>query len=253
MYRHASLAFAVIMLLAGAAHAQKKLSGHAFAAKRTYAIKKAIAAKFHKVTGLPTTTKQIRFSSQRPLYVSSGPKGARGSKLETRAADFKVLGSKHTYLGNTVSHTSRTNPARTKLSYFGLKQRKRAARPKPRVTRSVSFLRALANDAGEYFQPGEQYRPHVRGLNMARVPARLQQIFAARLGKETRSVRSSGQNQNSAMYGESHRIVNDRGRTIGYVLGIDHYIGNNSLWDGSGVRVFYNTKGQEIATVPWTG
>ena len=253
MYRHASLALAAIMLLAGAAHAQQKPSRHSFAAKRTHAIKKAMAAKFHSVTGLPAATNQIRLSSQRPLYVSTGPKGARGSKLETRSADFKVLGAKHTYFGNTVSHTLNTNPSHTRLSYFGLNRRSLAEKPKPRVTRSVSFLRGLADDAGEYFRPSAQYRPNVRALNMGAVPSRLKQVFAARLGQETRSVRAGGRSQNSASYGESHRIVNDRGRTIGYVLGIDHYIGNNSLWDGSGVRVYYNTKGQEIATVPWTG
>ncbi len=120
---------------------------------------------------------------------------------------------------------------------------------KAKVDADHQFIAQMATDIGEYFR----YETSAYANNVARLaPEALPEIIRARAQARLAEERQGLAPRGSADLGEdAYAIVKD-GRTIGYVIAIDHAI-DDPLWDGSGVHVYVDLQGNVVMEIPWTG
>lgn len=115
------------------------------------------------------------------------------------------------------------------------------------------FIADVARDIGEYFHyEHSAYAQNIAPMAFSALPQALRDKAAALAADERRSVRDGGDPNGDAFPSdEAYAIVRD-GRTVGYVLPIEHAI-DHPLWDGSGVHFYVDAEGEVVTDVPWTG
>jgi hypothetical protein len=120
------------------------------------------------------------------------------------------------------------------------------------VSSNREFIEAVADDIGEYFHyEASAYAANIVPVPISKLPAALRAKAEARALDEAESVRSGNGNGDAFLGDEAYKIVRS-GRTVGYVIPIEHAI-DHPLWDGSGVHVYYDTRRTIVVEVPWTG
>jgi hypothetical protein len=128
-----------------------------------------------------------------------------------------------------------------------------------------AFIEKLANNAGEYFDPGEAYRAHLEPVDLMMdddVPGRIKSaadelVSERRATIEMEDPQSEGHTveviYRDARIADDCYVINDElGYPIGYIISIEDLI-DHPLFDGAGVRYYVNQSAEAIADVEWTG
>lgn len=117
------------------------------------------------------------------------------------------------------------------------------------------FIAEMADEIGEYFHYDDYgYQQNIvpiRPQDLPTEPVDFQAKGRELAEDEALSIKDSGYTGGAEVSDEVFRIVRE-GRTIGYVIPVDHWI-DDGLWDGSGTHYYLDIHGTIVDDVPWTG
>jgi hypothetical protein len=119
-----------------------------------------------------------------------------------------------------------------------------------------AYIDDIADDAGEYpdWWDSSEWGGRIRIVSMNALPQEIQQVFADRLEDEREDLcyYDDEQCDADAFYGEPMAEILRGGEVVGYLLSIEYYF-NDSLFDGGGVWVYFDYRGEEVTSMEWWG
>jgi hypothetical protein len=115
------------------------------------------------------------------------------------------------------------------------------------------FIGELADAVGEYFDyESSSYASNVQPTSLAKLPEAVRARAESLLADEREWVLAGGHGGDAEINEEEIFAILKDGRTVGFVVALNDLI-SDPLFDGAGIRLFFDVEGHLVTEVRWTG